>query len=131
MRGAAAHVVVIPRLGPLLLVGDDARSATHAYVDRLIRRDVFSTTDTKTLREWSRAVAEKAQGAPSNEALRATGRPVVGIELNALEDLNGDATWMEKRAAAATAVVQAGGVPLFLPPAASNKQIRSVRNGSA
>lgn len=120
----AAHLVVIPRLGPLLLVGDDARSATHEYVDRLVRRAVFPPASTPTLREWSRAVAEKAPDAPSLEALRATGRPVVGIQLNALDDLSGDASWMEGRAAVATAVVQAGGVPLFLPPAPSKKQIQ-------
>ena len=49
---------------------------------------------------------------------------MVGIQLNALDDLNGDASWMEKRASVATAVVQAGGVPLFLPPAPSKKQIQ-------
>ncbi len=120
----AGHVVVIPRLGPLLLVGDDAKSATHDYVDRLVRRAVFAPANTRTLREWSRAVVDKAPEAPTLEALRATGRPVVGIQLNALEDLNGDASWMEKRASVATAVVQAGGVPLFLPPAPSKAQIR-------
>jgi putative glutamine amidotransferase len=130
-ESARPILVQVPRMGPMLVFGKDAASAMNSYVEGLVRRDVFGDVHRNELRAWGREVANNASRAPTLEALRATGRPIIGIQLNNPHDLVGDdehdaetiAKWKAHRMEAATAIIQAGGVPVFLPPAGLAKHI--------
>jgi putative glutamine amidotransferase len=120
-NGPAEHaaertfVVTVPGLGPMLLVGHTQSSAVRSYVDGLIARRVFPRS-AATLRAWAASV-ERAPEAPSLESLHAQGRAVIGIQLGKLEDLTGEHDQHAERNAYARAIREAGGVPVFIPPA--------------
>jgi len=111
----APQLVPLPGLGPLLLVGQDAPGALKGYVDGLARRRVFSGAAAE-LHRWGASLAPKAR--TTLETLRRSGKPLIGIQLNHLEDLTGGRAGAESTGAlpVARAIKRAGGIPLFLPP---------------
>jgi putative glutamine amidotransferase len=107
---SSPQLVQMPGLGPLLLVGPDAQSALGGYVNRLVKHRVFPGASAE-LRSWGAGLTARPRRAPTLEQLRRTGKPVVGIQLNHLEDLSSSGAPHVARA-----IKRNGGIPVFLPP---------------
>jgi putative glutamine amidotransferase len=119
-----AFVVDVPNLGPMVMMGEDASSAVRTYVEGVIRRGAFSRGRGE-LRKWSREMHERAKEARPLDQVRDQ-RPLIGIQISEEQDLLGAAKDPKERVAYANAkaIRRAGGMPVFLPPAASMRQIR-------
>ena len=99
-------MVQVGGLGPLMLVGPTPQRAVERYVRGLTRKDVFPGEAT-TLRRWATHLA------PGKEPSRGR-RPVIGIQLNAVDQMLGRRVTAAQRVAGH--VRRAGGEPVFLPP---------------
>jgi putative glutamine amidotransferase len=115
-----ALVAAVPGLGPLLLVDSERRGALSRYGAGLLRRDVFGEAR-PALEQWTEARKSKP-GRPQPLARLRQG-PVIGIQLNAAEDITGTKERKTGRRAIARAIRAAGGQPVFLPPAYEAKAI--------
>lgn len=117
-----AYAVDVDHLGAMVLFGEDGPDAVHRFVDGLIRRQVFP--DAKlALRAWGKTLSLKATDAPTLASLRHEDAPLIGVQLGELEDLVGDTETKRNRAPYLRALERAGARALFLPPAASQRQI--------
>jgi len=117
-----AFAVEVEGLGKMALVGEDGPDAVRRYVDGLIRRRAFPGEE-KAFRAWGKAIAESAVGAPTVASLRDGVHPVIGIQLGHESDLLGNAKDKRIRRGYKRALAKAGALPVFLPPAASTRQI--------
>jgi putative glutamine amidotransferase len=117
-----AFAVELEGLGKMAFVGEDGPDAVRRFIDGLVRRRAFPGKE-KELRAWGRALAQKAVGAPTVASLRTGDKPIIGIQLGYEADLLGEPNVRKTRRNYKRAVVKAGGDTIFLPPAASMRQI--------
>ncbi len=117
----APQVVPVEGLGPMLLVGENGKSARQGYVDSLVQRRLFPGR-TEELRAW----AARPLQATSLAALRQSGRPLIGIQVSHAGDLVGTPQEKKGRRILARAVERAGGIPVFLPPAGEAAHIAAL-----
>jgi putative glutamine amidotransferase len=114
-------VVEVDGLGPMLLMGDEPKEAARSYAKSLTLRHVYPHAEGRFQR-WAAGV----QAGPTLAELRASGKRIIGVQLNDANDVLGSAARKVNRRKYARAITEAGGVPLFLPPAAGSEQIEAL-----
>ena len=108
----------VDRLGPVLLFGSSPQSAVRRYGLHLLRTRTFPK-QRDAIRRWTWKQRRNArQTRPQSlYELRRQGKPLIGVQINNVEDLY-TGSWLRPSGAQRVArrIRRAGAIPVFLPP---------------